>query len=67
MRTVGGADARGRIAAQGDEALHAHIGEFLDYGVDLMAGGVDAGQVRGWRQAGLLQDAADGARGALTR
>ena len=53
MRPVARADAVGRIAAQRDEALDAHRREFGDDLVDLVARGVDAGQVRRRRAASI--------------
>ena len=55
----------GGVAAQGDEALHAHAGELGDYRVDVAARGVDAGEMRRRRQLRTGQDTVDRARGAL--
>ena len=67
MRPIGGADARRGISAQRHEALHTHFGEFTNHGIDLMAGSVNAGHVRGRRQRRLVEDALDGACRALAR
>jgi hypothetical protein len=65
MRRVGGADAAGRIAAQGDDMADADVVVAADDFVDLAARRANAGQMRGRQQVGLSQDTGDGGMGAL--
>ncbi len=60
---VGGADARRRIAAQRHDMADAAVPIGPGDGVDLFAGGADAGQVGGGPQAGFLLEPADGRSG----
>ena len=55
----------GGIAAQRHDVADADLVIAVDDVVDLAARGADAGQMRGRRQLGFVQDAGDGGMGAL--
>ena len=65
MGPVGVADALGRVAAQGHDVAHARVPVGLHHRVDLVAGGVHAGEVGGGLEAGLADHPGDRVVGAL--
>src|SRR5262249_37870077 len=65
MRRVFLVDAADRIAAQRYDVAHAGRAIVADHGVDLGAGGGDAGEMRGRGERSLAKDALDGCVGAL--
>uniref|UniRef100_A0A0N4ZXP4 EF-hand domain-containing protein n=1 Tax=Parastrongyloides trichosuri TaxID=131310 RepID=A0A0N4ZXP4_PARTI len=67
-RRIGAADARrtGRVAAQGDDVIDADGLISFDDFIDLVAAGLDAGQVGGGAQGRVTDDALDGAVGSAS-
>ncbi len=66
-RLVARADAGSRVAAQRHDRGHARIAVLADDAVDLLAAGVDAGQVPGDVEPRVGDDLRNGSHGALAR
>src|SRR5690606_39164721 len=67
MRQKCGAPPFARVPAQRNEALHAHCRKVADDRIHLLPGGVHAGQMRGGRQIGCVQNPQHRVCGALAR